>query len=204
MWKFIFRVVYFLVATAVIVSGIAGCISSSNTFQEGTKMKEITLKGKTIHISGKVPSVGENAPDFLLTKTDMSDVSLKDFKGKKIVLNIFPSVDTSVCAMSVRKFNEEAGKLDNTVVLCVSEDLPFAHARFCSAEGIQNVVSCSDMRRRDFGKKYGLEIVDGPIAGLLARAVIVIGTDGKVAYVQLVPEIAQEPDYAAALAAVKK
>jgi thiol peroxidase len=166
-------------------------------------MKEITLKGNAIHISGKIPSVGENAPDFILTKTDMSDVSLKDFKGRKIVLNIFPSVDTSVCAMSVRKFNEEAARLDDTAVLCVSEDLPFAHARFCSAEGIKNVISCSDLRKKDFGKNYGLDIVDGPIAGLLARAVIIVGADGKIAYVQLVPEIAQEPDYAAALAALK-
>ncbi|HCE42171.1 MAG TPA: thiol peroxidase [Lentisphaeria bacterium] len=166
-------------------------------------MKEIKLKGNPIHIIGNVPAKGDKAPDFVLTKTDMSDVSLKDFKGKKLVLNIFPSIDTGVCAMSVRKFNEEAVKLENTVVLCVSEDLPFAHARFCSAEGIKNVVSVSDLRKKDFGETYGVKIVDGPIAGLLARAVIVIDEGGKVKYVQIVPEIAQEPDYAAAIAALK-
>jgi thioredoxin-dependent peroxiredoxin len=179
-----------------------GCVSNINSTKEET-VKEIKLKGTPIHISGKIPAKGESAPDFVLTKNDMSDVSLKDFKGKKIVLNIFPSIDTGVCAMSVRKFNEEAVKLDNTVVLCVSEDLPFAHARFCSAEGIKNVVSVSDLRKKDFGKKYGIEILDGPIAGLLARTVIVIDENGKVKYVELVPEITQEPNYAAAIAALK-
>ncbi len=178
----------------------SGCISNSN---KEVVMKEIKLKGNPIHIAGNIPAKGDAAPDFVLTKTDMADVSLKDFKGKKIVLNIFPSVDTPVCAMSVRKFNEEAAKLDNTVVLCISEDLPFAHARFCSAEGIKNVISVSDLRNRDFGKKYGLAITDGPIAGLLARAVIIVDEGGKVKYVELVPEIAQEPNYAAALSALK-
>jgi thiol peroxidase len=167
-------------------------------------MKEITLKGTAIHISGNLPSIGDKASDFVLTKTDMSDLSLKDFKGKRLVLNVFPSIDTPVCALSVRKFNQEASKLNNAVVLCVSEDLPFAHARFCSAEGIKNVISVSDLRKRDFGRKYGLEIVDGPIAGLLARAVIIIGKEGKVLYVELVPEIAQEPDYEKALAVLEK
>lgn len=167
-------------------------------------MKEIKLKGTPIHISGNLPANGSAAPDFVLTKTDMSDVSLKDFKGKKIVLNIFPSVDTPVCALSVKRFNEEASKLQNTVVLCVSVDLPFALARFCGAEGIKNVVPVSDLRKRNFGKTYGLDIVDGPIAGLLARAVIIIDENGKVKYTQLVPEIAQEPDYAAALQAIGK
>ena len=166
-------------------------------------MKEIKLKGKPIHISGSLPANGADAPDFVLTKTDMTDVSLKDFKGKKVVLNIFPSIDTPVCAMSVRKFNEEASKLGNIAVLCISEDLPFAHARFCGAEGIKDVISLSDLRKRDFGRKYGLEILDGPIAGLLARAVIIIDENGKVQYVQLVPEIAQEPDYEAVLMALK-
>ena len=166
-------------------------------------MKEIKLKGTPIHISGNLPASGSAAPDFVLTKTDMTDVSLKDFKGKKVILNIFPSIDTPVCAMSVRKFNDEASKLGSTVVLCISEDLPFAHARFCGAEGINNVISVSDLRKRDFGSKYGLEIVDGPIAGLLARAVILIDEDGKVIYIQLVPEIAQEPDYEAVLVALK-
>lgn len=181
---------------------MAGCALNTNSTQEAT-MKEIKLKGNPIHITGNIPAKGDMVPDFVLTKTDMSDVSLKDFKGKKVVLNIFPSIDTGVCAMSVRKFNEEAAKLDNTVVLCISEDLPFAHARFCSAEGIKNVVSLSDLRKKDFGKKYGIEILDGPITGLLARTVIVVDENGKVKYVQLVPEIAQEPDYAAAIAALK-
>jgi len=187
-------------AFAVIL--MTGCVSNTNLTQE-VAMKEIKLKGAPIHIPGNIPAKGGNAPDFVLTKTDMSDVSLKDFKGRKIVLNIFPSIDTGVCAMSVRKFNMEAAKLDNTVVLCVSMDLPFAHARFCSAEGIKDVISVSDLRKKDFGKKYGIEIVDGPIAGLLARTVIVIDENGKVKHVELVPEIAQEPDYAAAIAALK-
>ncbi len=182
---------------------MTGCISGKQNNMEEVAVKEIKLKGTPIHISGKLPADDSNAPDFVLTKTDMSDVSLKDFKGKKIVLNIFPSIDTPICAMSVRKFNEEASKLGNTVVLCVSEDLPFAHARFCGVEGIKNVVSVSDLRRKDFGRKYGLDIVDGPIAGLLARAVIIIDEDGKVKYTQLVPEIAQEPDYEAVLLALK-
>lgn len=182
---------------------VTGCISGRQNNMEESKMKEIKLKGNQIHISGDFPAVGSDAPDFVLTKTDMSDVSLKDFKGRKIVLNIFPSIDTPVCAMSVRKFNEEASKLGNIAVLCISEDLPFAHARFCGAEGIKDVVSLSDLRKRDFGRKYGLEILDGPIAGLLARAVIIIDENGKVQYVQLIPEIAQEPDYEAVLMALK-
>ncbi len=182
---------------------MTGRISGKQNNMEEGKMKEIKLKGNPIHISGNIPSKGDAAPDFVLTKTDMSDVSLKDFTGKKTVLNIFPSIDTPVCAMSVRKFNEEASKLGNTVVLCISEDLPFAQARFCGAEGIKNVVLLSDMRKRDFGKKYGLEIVDGPIAGLLARSVIIIDENRKVKYTQLVPEIAQEPDYEAVLQALK-
>ncbi len=194
------RMVFMMSALSAVL--LAGCVSNTNTTREAT-MKEIKLKGNPIHIPGNIPAKGDNAPDFVLTKTDMSDVSLKDFKGKKIVLNIFPSVDTGVCAMSVRKFNEEAAKLDNTVVLCISADLPFAHARFCSAEGIKNVVSLSDLRKKDFGEKYGLRIVDGPIAGLLARTVIVVDEKGVVKYVQLVPEITQEPDYAAAVAALK-
>ncbi len=191
-----------LIALALSTLFLAGCISNTNLTKE-VAMKEIKLKGSPIHILGNIPAKGDKAPDFVLTKTDMSDVSLKDFKGKKIVLNIFPSVDTGVCAMSVRKFNEEAARLENTVVLCVSEDLPFAHARFCSAEGIKNVVSVSDLRKKDFGEVYGMKIVDGPIAGLLARTVIVVDENGKVKYVELVPEITQEPNYAAAIAALK-
>jgi thioredoxin-dependent peroxiredoxin len=162
-------------------------------------MANITLKGNTIHTEGNLPSVGSVAPDFSLTKTDLSDVSLKDFKGKKVVLNIFPSLDTSVCATSVRKFNAEAEKLNNTVVLCVSRDLPFAHSRFCSVEGLDKVIPLSELRNTDFGKKYGLIISDGPLAGLFSRAVVVLDENAKVVYTEQVPEIAQEPDYEKAL-----
>lgn len=165
-------------------------------------MAEIKLKGNPIHTSGELPAVGSQTPDFVLTKTDLSDVSLKDFVGKRIVLNIFPSIDTSVCAASVRKFNEEAQKLDNTVVLCVSLDLPFAHDRFCGAEGLDNVIPVSELRRRAFGEDYGVRIVDGPLAGLFSRAVVVIDENGKIVYTEQVPEIAQEPNYEAALKAL--
>jgi thiol peroxidase len=165
-------------------------------------MATITLKGNPIHTYGQLPTVGSQAPDFVLTKTDLTDVSLKDFAGKRIVLNIFPSIDTSVCAMSVRKFNAEAGNLKNTVVLCVSLDLPFAHARFCGAEGLNNVISVSELRNRVFGEAYGVRIIDGPLAGLLSRAVVIVDEKGKVKYTEQVPEIAQEPNYAAALKAL--
>lgn len=166
-------------------------------------MSEITLQGNKIHTSGSLPKVGGSAPDFSLVKTDLSEAKLSDFAGKNIVLNIFPSLDTSVCATSVRKFNAELDKLKNTVVLCVSADLPFAHGRFCTTEGLENVINLSVFRNPDFGKDYGVNIIDGPLAGVLARAVVVVGTDGKVSYTEMVPEIAQEPDYTAALAAVK-
>lgn len=162
-------------------------------------MANITLKGNAIHTEGNLPSVGSAAPDFSLTKTDLSDVSLKDFKGKKVVLNIFPSLDTSVCATSVRKFNAEAEKLNNTVVLCISRDLPFAHNRFCSVEGLDKVIPLSELRNNDFGKKYGLIISNGPMAGLFSRAVVVLDENGKVTYTEQVPEIVQEPDYEKAL-----
>lgn len=166
-------------------------------------MKTVTLKGTPFQVSGNLPAVGSQAPDFLLTKTDLSDVSLKDFKGKKLILNIFPSIDTPVCAISVRKFNEKAAALGNVVVLCVSTDMPFAHARFCGAEGIKNVVPVSDLRVKDFGEKYGVRAVDGPLRGLLVRAIVVVDVNGKIAYTELVPEIAQEPDYDKALSAAK-
>ena len=165
-------------------------------------MATITLKGNPIHTCGQLPTVGSQAPDFVLTKTDLADVSLKDFAGKRIVLNIFPSIDTSVCATSVRKFNAEAGNLKNTVMLCVSLDLPFAHGRFCGAEGLNNVISVSELRNRVFGEAYGVRIIDGPLAGLLSRAVVIIDEKGKVKYTEQVPEIAQEPNYAAALKAL--
>ncbi len=166
-------------------------------------MTQITFKGNPIHTCGKLPAIGSQAPDFVLTKTDLSDVSLKDFAGKRIVLNIFPSIDTSVCASSVRKFNEEAQQLRNTVVLCASLDLPFAHSRFCGAEGLDNVISVTELRKRAFGEDYGVRIVDGPLAGLLSRAVVIIDEHGKVLYTEQVPEIAQEPNYKAALKALK-
>jgi thiol peroxidase len=166
-------------------------------------MAKITLKGNTIQTSGSLPSVGTKGPDFKLTKTDLSDASLGDFKGKKIVMNIFPSLDTSVCATSVRKFNAEADKLANTVILCISKDLPFAHNRFCATEGLKNVISLSELRDDSFSKAYGIKIMDGPMAGLFSRAIVVLDTSGKVVYSEQVPEITQEPDYEAALKAVK-
>ena len=166
-------------------------------------MARITLKGNPIQTAGSLPAVGSTAPDFKLTKSDLSDTSLKDFRGMRVVLNIFPSLDTSVCAASVRRFNAEAAKLENTVVLCISRDLPFAQSRFCAAEGLKNVVTASEYKDANFSDAYGVRIQDGPLSGLLSRSVVVIDPDGKVKYTEQVPEIAQEPDYAAALAAVK-
>lgn len=166
-------------------------------------MAEISLKGNTIHTTGELPAAGTQAPDFLLTKSDLSDISLKDFAGKKVILNIFPSIDTTVCAMSVRRFNAEAVKLPGTAVLCISADLPFAHGRFCAAEGLNDVITASEMRNMDFGSDYGVRIADGPMAGLLSRAVIVIDEKGRVIYTEQVPEITREPDYEKALSAVK-
>jgi thiol peroxidase len=165
-------------------------------------MASITLKGNPINTNGDLPKVGASAPDFKLTTVDLGDVGLDAFGGKTVVLNIFPSIDTPVCAASVRRFNAELNKLEGVAVLCASADLPFAHKRFCGAEGLDKVQSVSDLRDRGFGERYGVKIVDGPLAGLLARAVVVI-KGGSVAYAQLVPEIAQEPDYDAAIAAVK-
>ncbi|MBF0270712.1 MAG: thiol peroxidase [Magnetococcales bacterium] len=165
-------------------------------------MAQINFKGNPIHTCGVLPAVGSTAPDFCLTGTDLADVTLRSFAGKRLVLNIFPSIDTAVCAMSVRRFNAEAAKLDNTVILCVSLDLPFAHKRFCGAEGLASVHSVSEMRARGFGEAYGVRMVDGPLAGLLARAVVVIDGAGQVVYTQQVPEIVEEPDYDQALAAL--
>lgn len=161
------------------------------------------LKGNPVKIHGELPVIGKQAPDFHLTATDLSDKSLQDYKGKKVVLNIFPSLDTSVCATSVRRFNALASELENTVVLCISRDLPFAHNRFCSVEGLDKVVSLSEMRTDDFGRNYGLKMVDGPLSGLLARSVVVLDEEGKVKYTELVPEITQEPDYDQAIAALR-
>jgi thioredoxin-dependent peroxiredoxin len=163
-------------------------------------MARITLKGNPVNTSGNLPSKGSQAPDFTLVKSDLGKQSLSELKGKKLILNIFPSLDTSVCATSVRKFNQMAAGKTNTVVLAVSKDLPFAHGRFCTTEGITNVITLSGFRDSSFGKLYGVDIIDGPMAGLYARSVIVVDEKGKVVYTQLVPEIAQEPDYDSALA----
>jgi thiol peroxidase len=166
-------------------------------------MATITLKGNPVNTNGALPAIGSKAPDFKLTKVDLGDCQLSDFAGKTVVLSIFPSVDTPTCAASVRRFNTEVDKLGNAVVLCASADLPFAHKRFCGAEGLERVISGSDMRDKAFGERYGVKIVDGPLAGLLARAIVVIGADGLVKHTELVGEIADEPSYDAAIKAVK-
>ena len=165
-------------------------------------MAKITLRGNPVNTSGNLPEKGTKAPDFTLVKSDLSLLSLREAEGKKVILNIFPSLDTGICATSVRKFNQLAAGRDNTVVLAVSKDLPFAHGRFCSTEGINNVVTLSGFRDSEFGKAYGVDIVDGPMAGLYARSVVVVDEKGNVVYTELVPEIAQEPDYDSALAAL--
>jgi thiol peroxidase len=165
-------------------------------------MAQITLKGNPIRTSGELPPLGAKAPDFRLTRTDLADITPEDFIGKKVVLNIFPSIDTPVCSVAARRFNTEIGRFDNAVVICASRDLPFALARFCAAEGLTHVIPASELRALTFGEAYGVRILDGPLNGLLARAVLVLDTDGTVIHRQLVPEIAQEPDYAAALAAL--
>jgi thioredoxin-dependent peroxiredoxin len=151
---------------------------------------------------GDLPTIGSSAVDFTLTATNMKDVSFKDFAGKNVVLNIFPSVDTSTCASSVREFNKRVAAVDNTVVLCISKDLPFAQKRFCGAEGIDRAITLSDFRGRGFGKSYGVELADGGFAGLFARAVVVIDASGKIKYTELVPQIGEEPNYEAALKAI--
>lgn len=166
-------------------------------------MATITLKGGTIHSVGELPKTGTTAPDFKLTKADLSEVSLADFKGKVRILNIVPSLDTGTCAASARAFNKKIKELGGAVVLTISRDLPFAQKRFCEAEGIDAVVTLSEMRDRTFGKAYGAELIDGPLAGLLSRAVVVVDPAGKVVYTEQVPEIAQEPNYEKALNAAK-
>ena len=158
-------------------------------------MAEITLKGNSIYTYGDLPEVSSQAKDFTLVRSDLSDIKLSDFSGKNIILNIFPSLDTSTCAMSVRRFNQEAASLKNTVVLCISADLPFAAGRFCTTEGIKDVFTGSVFRNPDFGKDYGVLLTSGPLTGLLSRAVIVIDPEGKVSYTQQVGEISEEPDY---------
>ncbi len=166
-------------------------------------MATVTLKGNEIHTLGSLPGSGSKAPDFQLTKNDLSIAGLADFKGKKLVLNIFPSVDTGTCAQSVRQFNKEAATLKDTLVLCISKDLPFAQARFCGAEGIENVVMLSDFRDGNFGKSYQVEFTDGPLQSLLSRSVVVVKEDGTVAYAEQVAETVDEPNYGAALEALR-
>jgi thioredoxin-dependent peroxiredoxin len=166
------------------------------------KMATITLKGNAIHTSGELPKIGSKLTDFNLVKTDLSIATLSDFAGSKLVLNIFPSVDTGTCAASVRKFNESASTLENTKVLCISRDLPFAQNRFCGAEGLDNVVNLSDFKDGSFGKSNGLDIIDGPLAGLDSRVIIVLDAEGTVVYTEQVAEIVDEPNYEAALSAL--
>ena len=165
-------------------------------------MAQITLKGTPVNTNGQLPEIGSQAKDFQLVKTDLSTASLSDYKGSRVVLNIFPSVDTGTCATSVRKFNEKASSLANTKVLCISRDLPFAQNRFCGAEGLENVVNLSDFKDASFGNNYGLTITDGPLAGLHSRAVVVLDENGVVKYTEQVSEIVDEPNYEAALASL--
>ncbi|HWV09787.1 MULTISPECIES: thiol peroxidase [unclassified Pseudomonas] len=166
-------------------------------------MTQVTLRGNPVNVAGQLPQVGQQAPAFNLVGAGLADISLSSLAGKRKVLNIFPSVDTPTCATSVRKFNAEASKLDNTVVLCVSADLPFAQARFCGAEGLDNVVNLSTMRGAEFLKDYGVALADGPLAGVAARAVVVLDENDKVLHSELVAEIGSEPNYDAALAVLK-
>lgn len=184
-------------------SGNVSKVINRNSHSEYSSGTTITLGGNKIHTVGKLPIVGSRMKDFTLTGVDLKEKTSSEFKGKYIIMNIFPSVNTGVCSKSVRKFNEEAAGLNNATVLCISKDLPFAQKAFCGAEGINNVVMLSDFRS-DFGKTYGVQIADGPMKGLLSRAVIVVDPHGKIVYEQQVPEIGQEPDYASAIAAIKQ
>lgn len=166
-------------------------------------MAQVTLKGNPIETVGNLPAVGESAPGFVLVKQDLSELTLDSLKGSRVVVNIFPSVDTGTCATSVRKFNEKAAALDNTQVVCVSQDLPFALGRFCSAEGIASVTTASAFRSPEFGESYGVRFSTGPLKGLLSRSVVVIDENGKVLYTEQVSETVNEPDYEAAIAALK-
>lgn len=163
-------------------------------------MSQVTFKGTPVSTNGSLPQVGEQAPDFSLTSADLSQKSIKDFEGKRIILNIFPSIDTGTCAASVRAFNEIASSLPNSVVLCISKDLPFAQGRFCAGEGLQNVITLSEYKNSSFSDSYGVRFTDGPLEGLLSRAVVVVDETGKVIYHEQVSEIVDEPNYEAALA----
>lgn len=167
-------------------------------------MAKINFKGSPISTVGTLPKIGEKAPDFLLTDGSLTDKKLSDYTGKVKIINIVPSLDTSVCALSAKRFDAEVAKMQNVVVLTVSCDLPFAQGRFCKSEGVTNIITLSQMRNRAFGKDYGVEILDGPLAGIFSRAVVVLGSDNVVRYTEQVPEIGQEPDYEKALTAAKK
>ncbi len=166
-------------------------------------MATVTLKGNEFNTSGELPKVGSKAPNFSLTAGDLSTKSLADFSGSKLVLNIFPSIDTGTCAASVRQFNKEAGNLENTKVLCISKDLPFAQGRFCGAEGLENVINLSDYKTGQFGKDYGVQFTNGPLDALLSRSVVVLDENGTVIYTEQVAETVNEPNYEPALAALK-
>lgn len=183
------------------VDGISG---ASQQIEKRKKMKGETVicRGKEAHTAGKMVNIGKEAPDFKAVNGELTEVSLSDYRGKRVILNIFPSLDTPTCAVSVRQFNARATSLENTVVLCLSMDLPFAQSRFCSVEGLENVIPLSLFRSHGFFDKYGLQLVDGPLQGLAARAVIVVDEQGKVIYTQLVEDISHEPDYDAALKAL--
>ncbi|NQY28713.1 MAG: thiol peroxidase [Flavobacteriaceae bacterium] len=165
-------------------------------------MATVTLKGNKINTSGNLPKVGSQAPNFTLVKTDLSTARLSDYKGKAVVLNIFPSIDTGTCAQSVREFNKELNEIDDITVLCISRDLPFAQARFCGAEGLENVINLSDFRDNSFGKAYGLDFIDGPLEGLHSRAIVVIDENGIITHTEQVGEIVDEPNYKAAFEAL--
>ncbi len=158
-------------------------------------MATVNFKGNPVNINGQLPVVGSKAPEFKLVGAGLNEISLADYKGKKVVLNIFPSIDTGVCAASVRNFNKWASENENTVVICVSKDLPFAQGRFCGAEGLENVITASDFRYNNFATDYGVLMTDGPLQGLMARSVVAIDEEGNVVYNQLVPEIVEEPSY---------
>lgn len=166
-------------------------------------METTAFKGTPVHTCGHLPHTGSQAPRFTLTRGDLTELRSEELKGRRIVLNIFPSLDTAVCATSVRKFNQLAASLDNTTVVAVSKDLPFAQSRFCTTEGIENLIAASAFRSPEFAREYGVEMVNGPLAGLLARAVVIIDETGRIVYTELVPEITREPDYEAAIKALK-
>ena len=190
-------VVHFVLRPVAPAADMESVILRFSNANRSLAVATTNFKGSPVNTNGQLPGTGGKAPDSVLTAGDLSDVSISSLAGAKVVLNIFPSVDTGVCAASVRKFNEAAASLDNTKVLCISRDLPFAQSRFCGAEGIENVTMLSEMRDDAFGKAYGVVMTDGPLAGLFARAVVVLDAEGNVAYSQLVPEIVEEPNYEA-------